>query len=105
MHTKWMMGLGATLLLAACGGKSDADVLADAKAQILNECKATASELPNAATMDIGKYCECSGDKVVELLGVEGVRELERVTTPTADHQAKMAEAAASCFSTLLPPG
>ncbi len=75
-------------VIAAISWKSDEELLGQSRQQIRSSCLARAGTSATVQQAQLAAFCDCSADKVVAALGVQGVRQLQWSTTPLeADHE------------------
>jgi hypothetical protein len=92
----------AAVALTGCR-KSDAELVTEAKAKIVEGCKGSASALPDVAADKIDAFCTCSAENVVTALGPDGVRALDDRGELSATEEQMTQQAAMACLDKLAP--
>ena len=91
----------ALALLAATGcakkGPTDEQVLAEARKQIDGGCRRNAAKVQGLKASDIDRFCACATDKVIGIVGVDGLRGLATRGNPSEAVQEQVKAAGKAC--------
>jgi hypothetical protein len=90
-------------LAAGCSKKppSDAEVLKEARRLLHASCKKSGAKLTNITPEQLERFCVCSADKGIAILGADGVRGLATRGEPSEAVHQKMREAGEACAETI----
>lgn len=94
--------LFAVVAVAGCK-KSDEQVVADAKAELVSGCKESSASIPGVAPDKIDGFCTCMADNVVTALGPDGIRAAEDKGEMTTELQEMAQQSTLACVDKLGP--
>ena len=74
-------------LAAGCGPKpkTDAEVLAQSRRILVSSCKGAGAKLGNVTAEQVDRFCACSAEKAIAILGPDGLRGLATRGQPSED--------------------
>lgn len=89
----------AALAAAGCSkkGPTDADVLSGSRKILLSSCKQSGAKLPGITPAQLETFCGCTTEKVIGIMGVDGLRGLATRGAPTEDVNEKLRQAGVEC--------
>ncbi|MBK7659213.1 MAG: hypothetical protein IPJ28_08700 [Betaproteobacteria bacterium] len=92
------LALFATLV-AGCSkkGPTDADVLSGSRKILLSSCRQSGAKLPGITPAQLDTFCGCTTEKVIGIMGVDGLRGLATRGAPTEDVNQKLRQAGEEC--------
>ena len=94
----------ATLAVAGCGkkGPTDAQVVAEARKQVDAACRRSAVGIKGLSANDIERFCTCATDKVIGIMGVDGLRGLATRGEPSEAVRDQIKAAGKACGEELF---
>ena len=90
-------------LAAGCSkkGPTDAEVIAEARKLLHASCKQSGTRLPNITPAELETFCGCTTEKVLGIMGADGLRGLATRGAPTEAVNQKLREAGEACVATI----
>jgi fumarylacetoacetate (FAA) hydrolase family protein len=98
-----LFAIVSTALVAGCGKQSDAEIIAELKPILAASCKENATKSNSHMTPEaIGKYCDCSAEKAVTMLGATRIRAITGGESMSPIDQQALQEAGSTCAVDML---
>jgi hypothetical protein len=89
--------LAATAAGCSKRGPTDAEVLAGSRKILLSSCKQSGTKLPGITPAQLETFCGCTTEKVIGIMGADGLRGLATRGAPTEDVNQKLRQAGEEC--------
>jgi hypothetical protein len=84
--------------------KSDAEVVASARAEMIEGCKGGAGAAPGITPAQVDQLCECTADGIVAAYTPAQIREMDKLEEPTPEIAAKAQEVTMECAIKVMTP-
>ncbi|RYI36147.1 MAG: hypothetical protein EON48_00135 [Acetobacteraceae bacterium] len=92
----------AVAAVALTSKKSDKQVMAEAAMQIRKSCQVKGASTNAISANQLQAFCQCSGDKMVAALGIDGVRRLKSADAPSTSDHDKMKAIGPACMAEVV---
>lgn len=105
MRTSTGLALAFALLLAACAAEKSDEQIRDAALRGLTErCHASRAGLASMPQAQFDRFCACSVEKSLEVLGPEGRRKFANAQPWSESDSRNVKEASVDCMKAFMRP-